>query len=56
MDRFVALSGEVFLSAAEFFEYCQRYAYKGRVGFLAIAQSFHDQHQRFLFGTASQHR
>jgi hypothetical protein len=56
MDRFVAIGGHVFLAATDFFNYCESYWYKGRVGFLAIAQSFHDEHQRFLFGTASQHR
>jgi hypothetical protein len=56
MDRFVALSEHIFLSPVEFFAYCNHYAYKGRVGFMAIAHFFYDQHQRFLFGTASQHR
>jgi hypothetical protein len=56
MERVTILHAKSFSSVMDFFEYCKHYSHNGRTGFLAMAQSFYTQENRFLFGTASQHR
>jgi len=56
MERVTIVSGIGFRSIQNFFEFCSTYFFDGRTGWLAVAQWFYQQQNRFLFGTASQHR
>lgn len=56
MDQMTIFGQKSFSSLGDFFNYCQEFTHNGRHGLLAIAQSFHTQNQRFLFGTPSQDR
>jgi len=56
MAKMTIFGQQTFSSLGDFLRYCQEFTYNGRRGFLAIAKSFYTQHQRFLFGTPSQHR
>ncbi|MEI6064815.1 MAG: DUF6431 domain-containing protein [Pseudanabaena sp. ELA748] len=56
MAKMTIFGQQTFSSLGDFLRYCQEFTYNGRRGLLAIAQSFYTQHQRFLFGTPSQHR
>ena len=57
MERMTTLTGQVFASLPDFFNYGQTYEYQGRRGFLAIQESVYRQQKIwFLFGTPSQCR